>query len=217
MGLPARPKKIYNNMNKETSKRCASIGVLWVICIVVSLFDDDGVAIKRAFMASINGTIACIGLVGVVAMASVVYGLVMRSLGREFNRVKYEIIVAVCFLVCFGLLAHYNRRADAQRYQASIFGSDSCSTLEVRLVSQSLVDASKSIAEFKTCPSDLWKLTNGYVISDDTYEYAVSRLHGDFPGYQIPPGDWKVLDDGKGGRRMIWLVSSEAKVIVYDY
>lgn len=84
-------------------------------------------------------------------------------------------------------------------------------------MSQSLVDASKSIAEINPCPSDLRKLTNGYVISDDSYEFAASRLRGDFPGYQIPPGDWKILDDGKGGRRMIWLLGSESKVTVYDY
>lgn len=56
------------------------------------MFDDDGVAMKRIFMAAINGTIACIGLVGVVAVVSVVCGFVVKTLGREFNRIKCEII-----------------------------------------------------------------------------------------------------------------------------
>ena len=187
------------------------------MCIVISLFDDDGVAIKRTFMAAINGTIACIGLVGVVGVVSLVCGLVMRIIGREFNRIKCEFIMAACLLVCFASLAEYARRVDTQRYQVSIFGSDSCSTIVVRLVSQSLVDASKSIAEINPCPSDLRRLTNGYVISDEIYDSALFKLRANFPRYQIPPGNWTILDDGRGGRRMIWLLDSGTKVIVYEY
>lgn len=204
-------------MNNLISQRCVSIVVLWVVCVIISLFDDDGVAMKRVFMAAINGTIACVGLVGVVAVVSLVCGLVMKTVGGESNRIKCEIIAAACLLVCFASLARYSRGVDTRRYQVAILGADSCSTIEVRLVSQSLVDASKSLAEIRLCPSDLRKLTYNYVVSDEGYEFAVSRLREGFPRYQIPLGEWKRLDDGKGGRRMIWLLGSGSKAIVYDY